>query len=225
VSGDVLAIEHSLDDKKRESLGLPELDELARDGLRARLETLRSRQERLGNRRDQLKSKREALEDRYEQRMRGWVNDVRQTAANKRLEKKESESRDAEEVAADGQWTESWVAASKSLPEDVKDEVETYLLARADVVYNDLGRTIPDLRAWMSEKINKLLGARNVTAGMSDVEVARLRERDARQNAPRGRAAIAEPAPTRTNVTPEERRRDADRRTALAARSIRAVPR
>lgn len=225
VDGDVIALQRALDPKKSKEFGLPELDDLAREGLETRLQTALSRKERLEGRIDKYESKREDLAARYQNKFGAWMEAVRNTVINKRQATEEAATRVEEESAADSKWQSSLDEALAGLPKDVdKDEVETYLLARADVIYNDLHKEIPNLTAWMKEKVQKLYGARNVAVGASDVQLARLRERDARQSAPRGRAAVAV-RPAAQTLTPEERRREADRRTALMARSIKAVHR
>lgn len=223
VTGDIIAVERSL--SKGKALGLSELDDDQKELAQSSLEMLRAKRERLLSQKNRLDSQLDSLSDRFDSRKGAWVERVRERADTARRGKLEAESQTVDEARAERLWEGTFDTVVTGVPKDVRDQIEEHLLFKADFILNDMKNEIPDLPAWMKQETQKLLKAWNVTTGLSDVTVSRLREQDKRQSFPRGTASEAKPLVTQRDMTPEERRRAADRRTALLARSVKAVPR
>lgn len=166
------------------------------------------------------------VRDKFAARVDGFRGNIERNHAAQVLERESQQTQGASEKT----WTTTWdreyeaLAREKNLSREDKADLEKLLLEKADVVFNNNGDIPPEtVKGWLAEKAAEVLAFRDRRNGQAAVDAARLHAAAVAQPAPSGPAALASvPAGggAPDNRSARQKRLDADRRTAVASRSI-----
>lgn len=218
----ISALNNFLDPKAAGIEQVSELDPVTRDEYQRELERAESKRERLLNEHQRLETRNGHLSERYERRVGAYRDRIVQEARNKAQASKLDEEHAQIKAASETEWQEGFDVVAKGVtdPED-RAYLQRNLLLEANAVFEE-GGDIPDFKTWIAEKAKRHLAYIGRKAGAAEAEAARQKDRDNRQPAPRGAAAVAE-VPSSSDLSPRDRRKAAELRAHQAARNIRAV--
>jgi len=218
------AIEKHLDPAKFK-LGVEPPNELVKEDLQRQRAELRGERREL---RDQYRdhvSTAGQLRDGFAARVDGWRDGIIQKHTEATQAQESQDQQNAAEKAFNTTWDAEYAALvkEKGLSREDAADLQELLFKAADVVLNNGGDIEPhQLKGWLQTEADKVLKFRDRARGSAAVADSRRASAAVAQPAPSGPAAVAAaPAPgAPDNRSARQRRIDADRRTAVASKSI-----
>lgn len=195
-----------------------ELAEDQKDDLKRKLDNLEGQRNRFLTEIHRLENDNERLSDRYDRRLDQFRAQRHQDEVAKVRGKQREDQEATDERLGRQEWRLAIDQTTQGLSKDDADWLDRQLLLEADVVL-DNGGEIPDFAAWMKLAAVPYLARVANTAGSRDATLARLKQRDAYQPAPRGDQAHAVTQDL-SNLSPRERRRMIDRDVGRKSRDL-----
>lgn len=215
------AIESQLEPEKKGVRGVQPPDEITQEDLRRQLAEARSERERLHSEHDRLIAANERIYEKWDKKATSVQHRIT-TDAQARRQAETRKTQEREDVqAGHTEWTTAFkVSVPTDLSKDDREWVHTTLLEKANAAF-DRGEDIPDFNAWMAKEAPVLLGRIGKREGAEAARLAREKEKVTTPPAPRGAASIATPTSTdNPNLSPQDRRRAAEARTAQMSRRL-----
>jgi hypothetical protein len=215
-------IQLALDPAGRTELNLPELDDFGREDLMRKQELLATKRERLMAQAQRLSGVMENIASQYEGRVWAFVQAEQQKLERAAQTREQKALEDQEVERTSKRWDATMASITKGLPEGTANTLQKYLVMKANLHVNVKKEPIDDIEAWAKGEAEEFLASFKTEQGRSDVAAAR--ERKARVRPPAPKVTHAQlVVPERSTVTPAERIRAANSRTARLSARVKVV--
>jgi hypothetical protein len=199
-------------------------DVIEADEIKEKLDRAEAKRETLVNRHRRLLNDMAELDSRFARRVNalrdGMVSKQREVVEKKRA----VETRDSAAKEFDTIWNETEKELTRGLAKEDADHLKRMLALEVNAVYGQKnGDILPaDLPSWMAKTAKTHVKALERDQAARDVAVARDKDRDIHQPAPRDpKVAVAAGTEDPTEgLSPRERRRFAEKRASGLSRSI-----
>jgi hypothetical protein len=198
---------------------LQALDPVEQDSIREKVRDLKDKRRDLIDQHKSIGARNKALSTAFNARVSQYEAEIRDSIEAESSEKVQSQA--AEETHETWSRTLDAIAKANGLSKEAREDLHDDLVLRANEILNVNQDDIPDIKKWMEETAGGLIKKRRAAfSGPADAAYARQKERDTRQPGPRGAASLAPERRDESQMTPRERRREAERNAARLSKSV-----